>query len=130
MNKQEVLEVQIVDSVTDKVGLVEEAVDLRWVAREDEDREDKGGEDVGEVLRKALVAQREVKQQKLLCAHEAGMMATHAVNLMIQFLPACDPGIHLPDAFLPSGPVNFFQVIFSADGGAIQLGLLTVVLLI
>ena len=82
------------------------------------------------MLCKALVAQREVKQQKLLCAHAAGMMATHAVNLMIQFLPARDPGIHLPDAFLPSGPVDFFKLFFSADGDAIQLGLLTVVLLI
>ena len=96
---------------------LEEAVDKHWVAREDEDRKDKGGEDVGEVLRKALVAQREVKQQKLLCMHEAGMMVTHVVNLMIQFLPTHDPGIHLPDGFLPSGPVDFFKLFFSAAGG-------------
>ena len=99
-------------TVADEVGLVEEAVDKHWVARENEDIEDKGGEDVGEVLRKALVAQREVKQQKLLCVHEAGMMATHAVNFMIQFLPVRDPGFHLPDAFLPSGPVDFFKLFF------------------
>ena len=114
-------------TVADEVGLVEEAVDKHWVAREDEDRKDKGGEDVGEVLCKALVAQREVKEQKLLCAHEAGMMAMHAVNLMIQFLPTHDPGIHL--LFYPAD-MWIFQVIFSADGGAIQLGLLTVVLLL
>ena len=74
---------RIVDTIADKAGLMEGAVDKHWVAREDEDREDKDGEDVGEVLRKALVAQQEVKQQKLLCAHKAGMMATHAMNLMI-----------------------------------------------
>ena len=82
LGEHELLEVRIVCTVADEVGLVEEAVDKHWVARENEDIEDKGGEDVGEVLRKALVKQQEVKQQEVLCLHEAGMMAMHVVNLI------------------------------------------------